>query len=107
MSTAFKLQASILAFILGPRAVASEMMIFPGENWVEAAPASQGLNAAKLKEAVRHLESNTGRDGARELVIVRNGRMLWRGDNIDQVHGIWSCTKSITSTVLGLLVEDG
>jgi CubicO group peptidase (beta-lactamase class C family) len=33
--------------------------------------------------------------------------MIWKGDNIDHVHGVWSCTKSFTSTVLGLLIEDG
>ena len=33
--------------------------------------------------------------------------LLWQGPDIDKVHGIWSCTKSFTSTVLGLLVDDG
>lgn len=82
-------------------------MVFPGATWEEATPESQGLDSAKLKKAVAYLEANTGRDGARELVIIRNGRMVWHGDNIDHVHGIWSCTKSFTSTVLGLLVADG
>jgi CubicO group peptidase (beta-lactamase class C family) len=87
-------------------AVASEM-VFPGAKGEEVSPQSQGLDSAKLELAVRHLEENTGRDGARELVIVRNGRIVWRGDNVDKVHGIWSCTKSFTSTVLALLIEDG
>ena len=30
-----------------------------------------------------------------------------KGTNIDHVHGVWSCTKSFTSTVLGLLIDDG
>src|SRR5687767_10449883 len=82
-------------------------MVFPGAAWEKATPESQGIDSAKLREAIKHLEANTGRDGARELVIIRNGRMVWAGENIDHVHGIWSCTKSFTSTVLGLLVEDG
>ena len=74
---------------------------------METTPEAQGLDSAKLKAAIAHLEAHTGRDGARELVVVRHGRMIWKGDNIDHVHGIWSCTKSFTSTVLGLLIEDG
>src|SRR5688500_14689232 len=81
-------------------------MTFPGVQWEEVSPETAGLNSAKLRETVRHLEANTGGDGARELVIVRNGRIVWRGDNIDHVHGVWSCTKSFTSTILGLLIED-
>ena len=73
-------------------------MIFPGTNWSVATPESQGLDSAKLKQAVTSLEAHTGRDGARELVIICHGRMVWQGDNIDHVHGIWSCTKSFTST---------
>jgi CubicO group peptidase (beta-lactamase class C family) len=82
-------------------------MAFPGPAWEETTPETQGLDPVKLAQAVAHLEAHTGRDRARELVIVVNGRMVWKGDNIDHVHGIWSCTKSFTSTVLGLLIEDG
>lgn len=82
-------------------------MAFPGEQWEEVTPENAGLNSTKLQEAIRHLEANTGKDGARELVIVRDGMIVWHGDNIDHVHGIWSCTKSFTSTMLGLLIEDG
>ncbi len=32
--------------------------------------------------------------------------MVWKGSNIDKVHGVWSLTKSFTSTVLGLLIDD-
>jgi CubicO group peptidase (beta-lactamase class C family) len=38
---------------------------------------------------------------------VRNGYLVWQGDRIDRVHGVWSCTKSFTSTILGLLIDDG
>ncbi|MCL4789651.1 MAG: serine hydrolase, partial [Verrucomicrobia bacterium] len=52
------------------------------------------------------LKANTGRDGVRELLIVRNGRVVWEGDAVTNVHGVWSVTKSFTSTCLGLLVDD-
>ena len=82
-------------------------MVFPGDKWDEATPESQGLNSAKLKEAVDYLNSHAIPQGADELVIIRNGYMIWKGPNIDAYHPIWSCTKVFTSTVLGLLIEDG
>ena len=82
-------------------------MVFPGADWEEALPPSQGLDATKLQAAADYLKANAGRDGVRELVIVRHGRIVWHGDNIDHVHGVWSLTKSFTSTVLGLLIDDG
>jgi CubicO group peptidase (beta-lactamase class C family) len=82
-------------------------MAFPGRDWDEATPASQALDGTKLAAAVDYLKANSGRDGVRELVIVRHGRLVWKGAGIDKVHGVWSCTKSFTSTVLGLLIEDG
>jgi CubicO group peptidase (beta-lactamase class C family) len=80
-------------------------MVFPGEKWDIVAPAAEGLNAVKLGKAVDYLKANSGKDGVRELVVVRRGRIVWHGDNIDNVHGIWSCTKSFTSTLLGLLID--
>lgn len=82
-------------------------MVFPGQDWEEATPGAQSLDAHKLSAAIDFLKANSGRDGVRELIIIRNGRIVWQGDNIDKVHGIWSCTKSFTSTTLGLLIEDG
>ena len=82
-------------------------MTFPGIDWQEVTPESQGIDSAKLDAAISYLKDNTGRDGVNELVIIRNGYMVWKGTNIDKVHGVWSLTKSFTSTVLGLLIDDG
>lgn len=81
--------------------------VFPGQDWEIATPESQGVDGAKLQEAVALLEKTVGKDGVHELVIVRNGRIIWQGDDIDKVHGVWSFTKSFTSTTLGLLIDDG
>jgi CubicO group peptidase (beta-lactamase class C family) len=85
----------------------AEENVFPGAEWEEVRPEVQQVDPAKLTDAVEFLKSKAGRDGVQELVVVRNGRLIWKGDNIDAVHGVWSCTKSFTSTVLGLLIEDG
>ncbi len=82
-------------------------MIFPGDTWDIASPDSQGVDSDQLKHAVTYLKEHSGRDGAEQLVIIRNGRMIHHGSNIDKVHGVWSLTKSFTSTVLGLLIDEG
>ncbi|MBN1359049.1 MAG: serine hydrolase [Sedimentisphaerales bacterium] len=81
--------------------------VFPTKDWIEATPSSQGVNEAALKAAVDYLRANAGGDGVNQALIVRNGYVIWRGPDVDKVHGIWSCTKSFTSTVLGLLIDDG
>jgi CubicO group peptidase (beta-lactamase class C family) len=82
-------------------------VVFPGKDWEEAAPESQGVDAVQLRAAVALLDRTAGKDGAHELVIIHHGRLIWKGDRIDKVHGIWSFTKTFTSTVLGLLIDDG
>ncbi|MEW6303960.1 MAG: hypothetical protein AB1705_10845 [Verrucomicrobiota bacterium] len=48
-------------------------MVFPGKDWAEAAPESQGINGAKLAGAIAFLKERAGRDGVNELVVVHNG----------------------------------
>jgi len=99
---------SLMAVALERLAVAaSSTMVFPNQHWQETEPEAQGVDSAKLKAAVAYLKENSGSDGIRELVIIRNGCMIWKGTDIDKMHGVWSLTKSFTSTVLGLLIDDG
>jgi CubicO group peptidase (beta-lactamase class C family) len=97
----------LLVCLVLAASTASSQTAFPGPDWEVATPQSQGLDRQKLSAAVAWFEENAPRDGVRELAIVRNGRLVWQGDDIDKRHGVWSCTKSFTSTVLGLLVDDG
>jgi CubicO group peptidase (beta-lactamase class C family) len=81
--------------------------VFPAKDWQQVSPESQGLSAARLDAAADYLRENSGPDGVDQLVIVRNGYLVWKGPQIDKMHGVWSATKSFTSTVLGLLIDDG
>ena len=98
---------ALLSATAGLEAEPTSSDVFPGTDWQEATPESQGVNSGKLKEAVELLAGTVGKDRARELVVIRHGRMIGKGDDIDKRHGVWSCTKSFTSTVFGLLIEDG
>jgi CubicO group peptidase (beta-lactamase class C family) len=85
----------------------AQSMSFPGADWATSSPEAQGVNSTLLNDAVNYLKANAPFDGVNELAIIRNGVLIWKGSNIDKRHGVWSCTKSFTSTVLGLLVDDG
>ena len=82
-------------------------MVFPGVAWDEATPESQGVDSARLQAAVDYLHDHVGRDGVKRLAIVRNGRLIWKGPEIDRPQRVWSVTKAFTSTAHGLLIEDG
>ncbi|MCK4628213.1 MAG: serine hydrolase, partial [Sedimentisphaerales bacterium] len=95
------------SILFGSSLTAADRMVFPRADWQEVRPEEQNVDSVRLNAAVSYLKDNSGRDKVRELVIIRNGYMIWKGDNIDKMHGIWSATKSFTSTVLGLLIDDG
>lgn len=89
------------------QAGAAEQTVFPGRVWEEATPESQGVDSKKLQAAVDYLGEHAGRDGVKRMVIVRNGRIIWRGPEAAKAQGVWSVTKAFTSTAHGLLIEDG
>jgi CubicO group peptidase (beta-lactamase class C family) len=80
---------------------------FPGADWQPATPESQGLDSARLQAAMNHYGSSIGGPGVTQAVVIRNGYLVWRGSDIDNLHHTWSCTKSFTSTALGLLIDSG
>jgi CubicO group peptidase (beta-lactamase class C family) len=100
------LHALHILFLLIVNVADAEQMAFPGKEWQQMSPESQDVSSKKLGSAIQYLAKNSGKDGVKELVVVRNGDIIWKGKEIDKVHGVWSLTKSFTSTVLGLLMDD-
>ncbi len=86
---------------------AADAMAFPGKDWEEATPSSQGVDPEKLRAAIEYLEKQSGAEGVKRLVIVRHGRMIFRGPEADRQQPVASVTKAFTSTAHGLLIEDG
>lgn len=99
--------ASALLAIILVSTTSSNLPVFPDADWQQASPESQGVDSVKLNDAMDYLGVSFGGAGVSETVVIRNGYMIWSGSNIDAYHKIWSCTKSFTSTVLGLLIQDG
>ena len=97
--------------VAGPRqfsAMERTGMTFPGRTWEHATPDSQGVDGTKLKAVMEYLGRALGdHGGVGTAIIVRNGYVIWTGPDNDQEHQIFSATKSFTSTVFGLLIQDG
>ncbi len=101
-----RIVASIVLLAVAMPAQA-DPMVFPGATWEEATPESQGVNSVKLKAAVDYLREHSGSNGVNRLVVVRYGRLIWKGPEADRRQRVWSVTKAFTSTAHGLLMEDG
>jgi CubicO group peptidase (beta-lactamase class C family) len=87
--------------------VHAQPMAFPQSEWERVSPESQFVQSALLRKAVDRLETQTSSGGGvEELVVIRNGRMIWDGPQSNYAHHTWSMTKSFASTALGLLVDD-
>ncbi len=81
--------------------------VFPEDQWQIATPESQQVDPQQLHAAVEYLASCGGRNGTDRMVIVRHGRIIWRGAEADVPQRVWSISKAFTSTAHGLLIEDG
>jgi CubicO group peptidase (beta-lactamase class C family) len=85
---------------LGLARLDAAQTVFPGQDWQEATPESQGIDSAQLQAAAEDLE-------VPQLVVIRNGYLIWKGPQADAYHEIYSATKVFTSTCLGLVYDDG
>jgi CubicO group peptidase (beta-lactamase class C family) len=77
------------------------------DGWELVDPASLGLDAAVLEDVA----ARAGADGAHCLVVVRDGRLAgewsWAEAGTTAAQEVFSVTKSITSTVTGIAIEEG
>jgi CubicO group peptidase (beta-lactamase class C family) len=80
---------------------------FPGETWAVTTPAEAGLDAAPLEE----LATQLGEVNSSCLTVVRDGEVVfeegWLGADPETDDEIWSATKSMTSTLVGIAQEEG
>lgn len=98
---------ALLLVAVFTRVAFSQQMIFPGVSWEQASPESQSVDSTKLNAAVDYLREHSGSNGVNRLIIVRYGRIIWKGPEVDRRQRVWSVTKAFTSTANGLLIEDG
>ncbi len=78
-----------------------------GADWEKVAPAAVGLDAAKLDQIAQVAEAGKSKC----LVVVRDGKLAgewyFRGTNEHTSQDVFSMTKSVSSTLVGIAQDDG
>ena len=80
---------------------------YPGAEWGRTDPAAAGLDPAVLDEIAAEAQANASNCFA----VVRHGELVqdwyWNGTDAASTQEIFSTTKSITSTLVGIAQDDG
>jgi CubicO group peptidase (beta-lactamase class C family) len=79
--------------------------VFPAQQWQKISPESAGVDPDVLGQALSSFESRCGADGIREMMVIRYGYVIHEGPDCGNVHDTWSMTKSVTSSVFGVLLD--
>lgn len=82
---------------------------WPTEDWQASTPEAQGMNSERLDE-IELLIDDEGYE-IDSILVVRGGYLVYEyyGNGYDQedIHHIQSCTKVVTSTLVGVAIELG
>ena len=82
--------------------------VFTPYEWAVSTPEDQGLDSDALDLARREAEA---RLFIHSLLVVRNGHLVhesyFHGYAPDESHNVYSVTKSVTSTLVGIAIEKG
>ena len=80
---------------------------FPDESWKTTDPKAAGMDPAKLDEIAARAE----RAGSTCLAVFRDGKLVedwyWKGTSATTSQEVWSVTKSVTSTLVGIAQDEG
>lgn len=82
---------------------------WPTEGWRESTPEEQGIDSGKLADAL--LTMREQKVNIHSLLIVRNGRVIvdayFYPYDGKSVHNMRSDTKSVTTTLIGIAIDQG
>lgn len=99
----------ICAAILILSIPASSQTYWPTHGWRTSTPEQQGMDSEKLREAMDYIREHDL--SVHSMLIVRNGYVVldayFYPYNEKDVHDVASVTKSITSTLAGVAMNEG
>jgi CubicO group peptidase (beta-lactamase class C family) len=102
----------VLAFAVlmpGTAAQPSAPEYWPTDGWRESTPESQGIDSATLLKLFDYVREHHTR--VHSVLLIRNGYVVLDASFFpyagDTVHDLASITKSVTSTLIGVAIQDG
>jgi CubicO group peptidase (beta-lactamase class C family) len=86
-----------------------ERTYWPTEGWRTSTPEEQGIDSELLTEMLAYIEEN--RTGIYSVTIVRHGYLVldayFHNYEKGTKHELYSCTKSVTSALVGIAMDQG
>ncbi len=85
---------------------------WPTVDWQTASPESQGLSPFLLYQMEQYLGEQSWGFAVRSILIIRHGYLVYENyfgipDRENQTSNIYSCTKSVTSALIGMAIDQG
>lgn len=82
---------------------------WPTAGWQTSSPEAQGMSSATLLEMHNYIAAQEWAIDA--ILIVRNGYIVFEeyslGYDVNTLHFLYSCTKSVTSALIGIAINAG
>ena len=108
LSTVLSLCALLSSVCLGPaRARDPDQSVWPTRQWLTSTPEEQGMDSSALARLVGYGASHS----FDSLLVVRHGRIVTEASyapyTADIPHNMFSATKAVTGTLLGMVYKDG
>jgi CubicO group peptidase (beta-lactamase class C family) len=81
------------------------------DDWSTSTPENENIDRAILEQAYELMYRDDRFTMARSLLVIRNGRLVAEAypnnsGDIDAIYNIQSCTKSITSILVGIAIQN-
>jgi len=84
---------------------------WPTTEWQISTPEEQGLRSREFDKMDNYIDSNNWHYYVDSLLVVKNGYIVYERYRTEtqrtDPHHIYSCTKVITSTLVGICVDEG
>ena len=85
---------------------------WPTYGWRASTPEEQGMSSAKLLEMEQQIALLPWGNHVKSVLIIRNGYIVHESYydpayGVNQIVNIYSCTKSVSSALIGIAIEEG
>lgn len=79
---------------------------WPTQEWKMSTPEKQGMNSLSLATLLEAVNSNN--EPINSILIIRNGYIVAEANknHIEELHPLWSSTKSVSSALVGLAFDE-